>query len=61
MTQHAAQIEVLKHELNVLRGLRLSPDTAVAEAAVKEERIVEQRLKRLECIATQPELEFAQA
>lgn len=59
MTQHAAQIEVLKHELNTLRGLRLSPDSAVAEAAVRRERELEKELHRLEVTKTQPELGLA--
>lgn len=48
MTQlAAATIRVIEHELNVLRGLRISQDTAVAEVAVKRERLREAELREL--------------
>lgn len=47
VTQLAAKIIVLEHELNVLRGLRISAHREVAEEAVKREGVVEGDLRRL--------------
>lgn len=47
MTQLAAKILVLEHELNTLRGLRLSPDLAIADAAIDRSHDVERRLTKL--------------
>lgn len=52
-------IVVLEHELNTLRGLRLSRDTAVASAAVNREQAVERELNRLKAMEKQPELPLA--
>lgn len=52
-------IVVLEHELNTLRGLRLSRETAVAAAAVNREQAVEKELIRLRATEKQPELPLA--
>lgn len=56
MTQVRAKILVLEHLQAVLRGLRIGPDTSVAEEAVKRERSVEVELSGLRSQVTQPEL-----
>jgi len=59
MTQPEARIVVLEHEVTVLRGLRIGPEIAVAEEAVKRERELEKELSRLRrevANAKQPEL-----
>lgn len=56
MTQEQGMIVVLEHELNTLRGLRLSRDTAVASAAVSREQAVEKELTQLRRQDREPEL-----
>lgn len=53
-----AQIVVLDHLLNTLRGLRLSPDVIVAQAAIKREREIAAEYNRLraQSDSRQPEL-----
>lgn len=47
VTQLTANIKVLEHVIAVLRGLRIGPDVAVAEAAVQRERKCEAELLQL--------------
>lgn len=58
MTQDEAQITVLEHEVNTLRGLRLSPEVMIAQAALKRERELAGELHRLKTRveSRQPEL-----
>lgn len=58
MTQDEAQITVLEHEVNTLRGLRLSQEVMVAQAAVKRERELAGELTKLKARveSRQPEL-----
>lgn len=57
MTQLQGEITVLQHEITTLRGLRLSDETAVAEAAIRRERKLEKELREIERLeAAQGEL-----
>lgn len=55
----SAELKVAEAVQAVLRGMRLSEDSAVAEAAIKRERELEPQIETLRKEATkQPELSF---